>query len=348
MAVQLSLRMSSSPREWLRRGGRRVVAVLGRVTNDLLRSVLLVLVLRPAADFLSRRRAFAVARWCGAVLTHVPCSGKTALATMRRCFNMNDADAARNAGEYLAQPFYTYTVFQRLLRHREHPDSWTIEEKNNQSVAQLRQADRSFIVATGHFRRESHLVLYLNRVCLGKSAAVHLPLSPPRLNAHAILDRLQYGQLLRTARMLRPDHMFLWVGDAVRKVLRNLAQPGCQVVIAADSFWNATGTSSYARPFAGMKVRPFSTGAAALARLSQRPIVPCASYVDENGAIVLDWGPVIEPPSREDASADLRTTDTILDFLEKAIGLRPTQYVLHIGDERQWNSEAETWEAEVG
>ena len=339
-----SLRAPSNLIGWLRRAKRKVSNVIWPILDDSLRCLLIVFVLKPASDFLSRRRAQSVARWCGAVMLHMPTSRQAARQTMRVAFGMNDADAAKSAQEYLAQPFYTFVAFRRVLRHREHTDGWVIEERNNHGIAQLRETGRSFIVATGHFRRESHLVLYLTRVCPGKSAAIHLPLTAARLRAHTVLERIQYGQLLRTARSVRPDHIFLWVGDAVRKILKNLAQPNCQVVISVDAFWRATGSSTYTRPFAGMRARTFSTGTAALARLAQRPIVPCVGYVDENDAIILEWGDVIEPPSRDDEAADIRTTDTILDFLEQAIGRRPTQYVIYIGEERRWNPVQKAWE----
>jgi lauroyl/myristoyl acyltransferase len=92
-----------------------------------------------------------------------------------------------------------------------------------------------------------------------------------------------------------------------------------------------------------MRARPFSVGTAALSRLAQCPIVACAGYIEKNGTVVLHWGPVIAPPQRKDEGADVRVTDTILDFLEDAVGRRPTQYVLYIGEERQWNPVLQSW-----
>ena len=34
----------------------------------------------------------------------------------------------------------------------------------------------------------------------------------------------------------------------------------------------------------------------------------------------------------------------LIDVLEKAIGERPTQYVLHIGEGRRWNANMKHWE----
>jgi lauroyl/myristoyl acyltransferase len=93
-----------------------------------------------------------------------------------------------------------------------------------------------------------------------------------------------------------------------------------------------------------MRARTFSIGSAVFSRMAQCPIVACATYVEKEGTVVLEWGPVIPPPQREDEAADLRTINALLDFLEKAIGQRPTQYFLYIGEERQWNAVLQTWE----
>jgi hypothetical protein len=92
-----------------------------------------------------------------------------------------------------------------------------------------------------------------------------------------------------------------------------------------------------------MRSQKFSLGPAALSRLAQVPIVPVATYIDEDGTMGLEWGSVIPPPRRHDAKADLNTANQILDFLENAIGRRPCQYVLYIGEERSWDPEREVW-----
>lgn len=342
-AIERLLNMPSVFLNWLRRRKRGFVAAFWPTVDDLLRLFLMVIILKPAAVMLPRRTSLRVAGCCGAIISYVPTSGRGALSTMRKAFGMEVANAKRAAREYLLQPFYAFVVSQRILLERENLDGWMIEERNDQGVAQFRESGRSYIVATGHFTRESQFVLYSSRVSAGNSAAIHLPLPQKRAQIHSGLTRIQYGQLLRTVRKIRPDHTFIWVGDAVRKVLRTLAHPKCQMVIGADAFWDQGGSSAHTRPFAGMKVRTFSTGAATLSRLAQCPVVPCASYVDADGTIVLEWGPVIEPPLRQDEGADIRTTNVVLDFLENAIGRRPTQYVLHIGEERKFDPVLGTW-----
>ncbi len=113
--------------------------------------------------------------------------------------------------------------------------------------------------------------------------------------------------------------------------------------MSVDTFWNTTGSSAHTRPFAGMRARTFSVGSAVLGRLAQCPIVPFASHVAKDGTIVLEWGPTILPPQRDDEAADIVNTNIILDFLESAIGNRPSQYTMYVGEERQWNRVLETW-----
>ncbi len=296
---------------------------------------------------LTRDKALAFARLCGSVMLWVPASGRAVLATMRKSFLMEDAEAKRSAREYLAQPFYSFVVFHRILRHREHPDSWKIEERNNHDVAQLRDSGRSFIVATGHFRRESYVALHMPRCCPGSLAPVFVPVPVRSLRPHNIRTRLAFGQLLQVVQHSRPDSKFVYVGGAggaFGELLRHLKQPSCQVVVSVDAFWKAAGSNAYTRPFAGMRARTFSIGAAKLSRLAQCPIVACATYVANDGAVVLEWGPVTPPPELDDEAVDFQTTNAILDFLQDAIGRRPAQYVLYIGEERRWKPVLRTWE----
>jgi lauroyl/myristoyl acyltransferase len=329
----------------IREAELRVSAACWPVVDDLLRCFLMVFILKPAASVLPRRSALAIARWCGSVMLYVPTSGRSVLATMRKAFGMEDADARRSAQESLAQPFHTFVVFHRILHRREHPNDWTVKERNNQGVVQLRQSGRSFIVATGHFSRESFATLCTPRICPGQVVTVSVALPAPSLRPHDIRLRVHFGQILRTLRYSFPDQKSVSIGGgAVRKLLKDLAQPSCQLIMSVDAFWTTTGSSTHMRPFAGMRARPFSIGTAALARLAQCSLVACGSYVEKDGTVVLEWGPVIKPPRREDEAADIRTTNELLDFLENAIGRCPTQYVLYIGEERRWNPALQTWE----
>ena len=325
---------------WLTAAKRRAWAAC----DELLRSFLMVFVLQPVAILLPRKSALGIARICGSVMLRVPPSGPSALKTMQKALLMEEAAARTAASEYLAQPFYSFVVFHRVLHGRENPNNWTIEERKSEAVAQLRESGRPFIVATGHFRRESFLALHMPRFSPGNVATVLVEVPARSLRPQKIRLRIQFGQLLRALRHSRPDEKFVYVGGAFEKLLAHLKQPRGQVIISIDAFWKTTGSSAHTRSFAGMRARPFSIGAAALSRLTQCPIVACASYVGKDETIVLEWGPVIPPPKREDEAADFRTTNAMLDFIEDSIGQRPTQYVLYIGDQRRRSPDLQGWE----
>lgn len=329
---------------WLRAGKRRALNACWPAVDDLLRSFLMVFILRPAAHILPRNSALAIARLCGSVMLCIPTSRRNALATMQKAFLLQGSDARRSAREYLAQPFCSFVVFHRILYGRENQDNWTIEERNNRDVVQLRESGQSFIVAAGHFRRESYLPIYLPRFCPGSVATISLPVPAPSLHPDDIRTRVQFGQFLKVIQHSRPDHKFVYVGGALNEALKHLERHSSQIVMSIDTFWKTTGRSTHTRPFAGMRARTLSIGSAILCRLAQCPIVPFASYVHKDGTIIVEWGPVIQPPQLDDEATDLANAHTLLDFMETAIGQRPSQYTLYIGEERQWNPVLHTWE----
>jgi lauroyl/myristoyl acyltransferase len=115
------------------------------------------------------------------------------------------------------------------------------------------------------------------------------------------------------------------------------------VIIATDAAWHGDKTGAHTRPFAAFAAQSFALGTARLARLSQRPIVACVPFFDGDRRVVMEWSPVIAPPAREDAAADARVTDEILDWIERRIGERPGQYVLSFGQDRRWSAVAQCW-----
>jgi hypothetical protein len=334
----------------IRLRGRGVTEKCWQIFDDLARVLFMALALKPAAVLLSRKHALAVAKWCGLVVIHIPTSGKPALRTMKQAFMMEDGEAWLCAREYLAQPFYSFVIYSRLLSGRESTGEWKIEEKNNCEVVQLRESGRSFIVATGHFRRDSHILLYDRRICPGKVVAVTVPLPPKSLKPKYIKLSLQFGQMLRTLKRVRPDVVLTHVDNGepiMHKLKSNLKDSGCQVVISADAFLPSTGRHAHTRAFGGMAARSFRMGFATLCRLTQCPIVPCVTYIDGDGTCIVEWGSVIQPPNRSSIKADVENGDAILDYLEGAVGRRPAQYALYIGEERKWNRLSQAWESRV-
>jgi lauroyl/myristoyl acyltransferase len=311
------------------------------VIDDLLRWFMMAVLLQYAARFLSRDAGLRVARWCGSFMLRSPASSRNALATMRNCFCRRERDARDAAREYLALPFYSHLIFARVLSGRESPAAWKIREENKSAIEELRSSDRPFIIATGHFRREGTFPLFSPRVCPGHVSNICAPLAPPSLHPSNLRERAHWGQLIRVMREAGVN--LVPVGETMLKVVGLLKRPNHRLVMSIDAFWGSD-RSAFKRPFTGMCAHPFSTGTAALGRLAQCPIVPCATHVDGDGTIVIEWGSVILPPAPHDRSADRRHTDSMLDFLESVIGRWPTQYALYIGEERRWNHQSGVWE----
>lgn len=265
------------------------------------------------------------------------------MATMEMAYGLQGSAATKAACGYLAQPFCSFAIAARILAGCENHRIWPIRERAGEDLLSLRRSGRSYIVATGHFRRESTLMIYREDICPGRIVNVSAALLPPSARPRHLRQRLQLRQMLDTLKFSRQDITIAWVGAPARRLLRDLERPGCQLVVAADAVWQSSGCSGFRRAFAGMRSQKFSLGPAALSRLAQVPIVPVATFIDEDGTIGVEWGSVIPPPKRHDAKADLNTSNQILDYLENAIGRRPCQYVLYIGEERRWDPESEVW-----
>jgi lauroyl/myristoyl acyltransferase len=317
---------------------------IGNTADDLVRAFLMSIVLRLAAFLLPRRAALALARTCGMVMLWMPTSGRKCLRSMQKCFGLRGAEARSLAAEYLARPFCTFVVFDRILHSRERPDVWPIREKNSGEVEALRNSDRPFIIATGHFQRESTWMLYSSIASPGNLAGVFAPLAARSCQPHNIRERVHFGQLLKTLRWFRPDLNLITVGGSTAKMLEHLKSPRSRLVVGVDAFRSAGTGPAFTRPFAGMRTRTFSVGAAMLSRIAQCPLIACVSFVDDDGTIMLEWGRVIPPPDPGELAADRRTTNAILDCIEEAIGRRPTRYVLYFGEERRWNPIVGAWE----
>ena len=115
-------------------------------------------------------------------------------------------------------------------------------------------------------------------------------------------------------------------------------------MIHVDAPWDDQRAGGFSRPFAGKKAKNFATGATRLARLAQCPVILCLPYMNDLGQIILDWARSIRPPDPQDSEADIVNTNILLDDIERAIGLRPDQYVMGFLGERHWNPEGQRWE----
>ena len=319
------------------------------VQTQLEEALLLILfvLLRPAATLLPRRWALALADLAGLLLAASPTIGRGTRRQMRAAFGSQQPFQLSRA--WLRRPFVDYVVLQRLLAGREDVSQWRVEERFVEATHALQQDPRqSLIVATGHFARQAMLAVYLSELIPRKLAAVVAGLDRRSLAPKALRLRLQLGQMLDTLRFARRgDVELIDVGPSgtTTRLLRHLEHPGAAVVIAADAPWPRDRPGNHQRAFAGRAHQTFAMGTARLSRLAQCPIVICVPILEEDERIVLEWGPPIAPSPMDDAEADARVTDMLLDEIERAIGRRPEQYVLPIGGERRWDPVAERWTA---
>jgi lauroyl/myristoyl acyltransferase len=326
---------------WRAAGGSVLRRCRGAVkqTGDLVRVAMLAL-LRPAAIYLPRRWALALADLAGWAF-HVTLIGARVRRSMRAAFPGRDAGAL--ALEWLRGPFRDYVVATQIKSGRERPSQWQIEHRNFPDL--LRDPIASAIIATGHFSRQSMSGLYLQSIVPQKLTTVIAPIDRTSRNARALRLRLLMGGMVDAIKRIRGDIEVAEIGSlsVIAQLVRNLRAPGHVVIIAADGAWQRDKASGYERAFAGHAKRNVALGTARLARISQRPIVTCVTYVEADGRIVMDWGAPIAPADKADAAADVRVTDLMLDVFERAVGARPGQYVLPIGEERRWSEAAQCW-----
>lgn len=328
--------------------------------SALLAAVLLVV--RPSADVLPRSWARGVARLLAIAMVLSPTQGRAAYSMMRQAFGLSRLRAFVAAQQWLARPLVDFVIVRRVTRGREDFNAWKVIETGNEAFTALKESGRPFIIATGHFARESHLGIFLPRVIPHRIATVAAPPPPLSWNPLETRRRLQYRQLLEAYCHVRPDDLKVAftgsVSSGLEKILR---QPGNVVIIAADAYWKGGGAYAdeppgsppkgssilHLRPFAGHLDYRIATGTACLSRLLKCPIVPCVTFMRDDGTIVVQWGEPIEsiaPLVPVDKDADIRITDLLLLDIERAVGLRPSQYVLDIGGSRRWNSSIEQWE----
>lgn len=292
-----------------------------------------------AAATLPRPWAMALADAAGGIAAASPV-GRRAAGRIGVMFGAGQA--ARITRERLARPFRDHVVMARLARRRERPGDWRVESRNAPSL--LKDPNATFIVAMGHFARESTIAAYFPSVVPHKLAAVMAPLHKHAPGMRTLRLHVQLGRMADALESVRDGEIeIVEVGQprVVQRLVAHLKQSGACVIIASDAPW-PSAKGGVTRPFAGRALQNYALGTARLARMSQRPIVSCLPVLEE-GRIALHWGAPIEAPAADDQAADVRITHLLLDELERAIGRYPGQYVLALGRDRRWDGERERW-----
>jgi lauroyl/myristoyl acyltransferase len=302
----------------------------------------LFMMLGLGARHLPRGAAYGLA---GAVRSLVALSplGVRARQIMRATFASQPGATADLAAEWLGRPFRDHVNAVRIATRREDMRNWTVTMRGAPDL--LQDSDPSFIIATGHFSREAMGVLYAPRLVPFRLATVVAPMTQAK-TPQGLRVRLQMRELRKGIELAREgdvDIAEVAGRSFLVRLLRHLRDPGGAVIIATDAAWHGEKDGGYTRPFAGFAAQTFHLGTARLARLSQRPIVPCVPFLDGDQRVVMEWGPVIAPPARDDEAADIRITNEILDWIERRIGERPGQYVESFGHDRRWSATAKCW-----
>lgn len=313
------------------------------LTSEPIRIVSMQLVLTPAAYLLPRSWALAVANVLSLLLVVLPSPGMVTYARMRRAFGEGRLRSFQLAWGSVARPYKDFVTLKRVLYGREDVSGWKIIERNSDEVASLRDSGQSFIVATAHFARAALLAIACPSITPGNLITVgHPPPAKIRSPFHLRL-RIQYGTMLKAlSSVWRRPGEFAFTGSsqsAASLIYERLRKPGNIVSIHVDAPWPKCPKGSYSRPFAGLRDRTFSTGAAQLAALTRCPIVTCVYWQQDDETVIVEWG---SPIRRIDDETD--TIDDLLDKLEAAVGERPMQYMLDIGGERRWNEARKRWE----
>ncbi len=326
---------------------RRWFEITVQVTEEAYRYVAMGFVLRVAAIILPKSWARMVAKFMGLFLALSPQTGKHTYWNFRRTFRAHRWQSFRLAQQWLTRPFVDHVVLVRICHGREILDEWKIIEHNAEPIRLLMESGEPLIVATGHFAREAFWTVYRESVLpaflLGFRAQI-----PVQRTLYGRRMRIQFGTIVETMNHVRPvNREWIVVGtgaSAMESLIDGLQQPRRVVVIPINGPWEGGRPGSFARPFAGHQSRIFAIGAARLARLTQANVVSCVQWVDEDGHAVIEWGAIIPPPEEGNKAAEISIMNRLLDPFEVAIGKRPTQYVLPIGADRQWNPSVQSWE----
>jgi hypothetical protein len=306
------------------------------------------LILRPAAHALPRKVALLMADSLGLFLLVLPDPGRETYIETRTAFAKGRFASFRLAWRRLALPFRDFVVHERLITERESALDWRITQRHTDGIDSLRKSEESYILVSGHFTKESSLCLASPQASRNRFFLISVEDAPKgKASLHDRRVQIQLGQFNDAlSSCWGRDVQILTRGGDLRSATRIyncLREPGNVIMIAADAEWSKDLVGSYVRPFAGMKTRAFSMGAVQLARLTRRPLISCVSWLSDDGSVVLEWGDVIRIDGK-DSSGEVAAMNSLLDGLELAVGERPDQYYLDIGDNRRWNPRERKWE----
>jgi len=312
--------------------------------GELLRALMLVCAIRPAAVFL-----FGIFMRPLALLLSVPLTLATPQGRRAISFFADDYDRSWSGGLRMAirshmNKLKEFGHLQRIIDKKIRPEQYTASIDANDEVRRLIASNASLVVTSAHFVRGIGMATVFGKNVLDR----HLYLvtaRPPAVATDAYRWRVQVqlSQALNAARAVREDLTFIFTGGAFSSLIDDLRAKRSMAYINIDAPWGSHRASSYARPFAGAATRTFSTGAAKLSRLTGSPLLFLLPVLEKNKHVrVRLLGPFTSGETDPDKH-DIDITCQVLDFVEREVGRRPTEYILDIGGARRWDATREIW-----
>lgn len=212
-------------------------------------------------------------------------------------------------------------------------------------VAPLLASDRPFLIALGHFSYAATLQL-LATIDRDIAVVSGTPLMDTRdpLQLRARFHNWDNGRPAFDRLGVEYVYVNEWAEGAdvngAMKAVRYLRKPGHALAIWIDPPREAPDLT---RPFAACTAWPFAEGSVRIARAARCPVVFVSAVREGRGRTVVRWHPPVEPAQLADLEGASSVFSDMVDLLEREVGHHPGAYLLDLGFERRWDSEAERW-----
>jgi lauroyl/myristoyl acyltransferase len=318
-----------------------------RQRGDLLRGLMLVSIFRPAGILLPDALIWGLSYVSALAFVVLQASGRYMAGDFKSAFGVSRFVAVRMAIRTHAKRFHEFALQQKTIVGRYTPFKFPIQLEATEEARQVIEGSGAFVLAMAHFERtDAAAAMFDAQIFNGRPVYVVAYKHPKTvLMPHPWRTALQLRQLLRATESIRPQGLeFVYLGGATNTLVDRLANEKCIVAVNIDAHWAAGRSSSLTRPFAGSTRRTFSTGAAKLARLADKPIVlGLPVMADDSRSVRLRLMGPFHSAAASPATQDAEVTQQILDVVEREIGTRPCDYMLDIGGERSWDPHTQSW-----
>ncbi len=161
---------------------------------------------------------------------------------MRRAFGFSKSQAFCASQQWLARPFLDFVVSRRILKDREDWAHLKVQEIGSELAKQIKDSGQPFILATGHFARESYLHLILPTILPHRIGHIIAPVPSRSQDPFIFRMRLQFGQMHDALQHVRPDDLdLMFTGGSLLAVRDRLRKPNNVVIINVDAYWIGGG-----------------------------------------------------------------------------------------------------------